>query len=137
MSNPSGHVSFGGTFAFGSGGSPSGIPGLISCDGSDLEVNKVKMGALDDSTRFWNHGSGRIDGGQLKATFEFRTTPANNFAAFAALLGEDDLTYIYTLSNGTVVSGIGSIATLGMPKSPEDDRITFDVSIQVDSMDVA
>lgn len=125
-----GEVSYGGSFALGVSGTPAAIPGLTEADDDDLEVNQVKVGALDDLTRFYAFKNGRITGGKLKLKYQMQRSSAN-YGAFNALLGTDDLTYVLTLPDGSTHKGLGNLSKLSKNKLPEDDRITFNVEVTI------
>lgn len=127
MSNIPG-ASFGGRFALGTGSPPAQVFGVIEVDDSGISVNQIKIGAIDDASRQWAYKNGRVDGGQFKLKFEYRKS---NYTAMKALVGTDDLNYVYTLFDSSTVTGTGNIAELSQPKSPEDDRVTFELSLQV------
>jgi|SRR5581483_2127339 len=134
MPAPSGYASYGGSLALGLGSPPPVIKGMISAEPEGIDYTQIKMGALDDATRLINFANGRGTPPKIKFTYEYRTSPSNNWDAIAALQGTDNVNYVYKLPDGSTVFGVCNVGNLGLPKEPEDDRSTFDVEIQTNSI---
>lgn len=123
---------FGASLAFGSGGTPTAIAGLIEANPEGFTYTQIKLAALDDASRDVSFINGRGTPPKLNCTYQYNET---NYAAWVALKGHAaPYNYIYTLADGGAITGTANLETLGLPESPEDDRVTYPVVLQLNTM---
>lgn len=122
-------ISYGSTFGFSSGSPATTVSGLISLSVGGVEINQIKMSALDQGSLYHVFRNGMIDGGQITVKMNYLKTIPTLLAT--ASVATTPYYFKVTLPDTSTWTGTCNLKSYKPFDLPEDDRDTIEFTIQL------
>jgi hypothetical protein len=103
------------------------ITGVISLEGPDRQVTRTNTTHLKSTGAVKTSVPGFIDDGTMTLTCDYDETVYN--AIETLLLARTSKYFRITFPDSSTLIGLGFFQSLGGPSVPEDDRLTYTVTI--------
>lgn len=107
---------------------------VIDWDGPNRDRKTINISALRDANV--RKKLGRGDSGQLKLTIGFKPD-GSNYAIFVGLWTANTATDFRLSTAGAVTETFSGLVKSVSPKGPDDDRVSFMVTIEIDGASTA